>query len=776
MKRREFIILTGAGAATTTLLAGCGHPEEKLIPAFIPDDDYVPGLDYWKATACRMCSAGCGIIVRTREHKANKIEGNPLHPVNRGALCARGQAGLQVHYNPDQIRGPKKRMGERGSGQFGDISWDEAIKTLADKLRELRSRQPGSIVLAAQRSDGVTGLVAEHFMAAVGSSRLAVNQYPGQQIEEASYHESYGGGSQPIFDIAGARYLLSFGARFLETWHSPVMYSLAYARFRQSGHGRGRFVQVEPRLSMTAANADAWLPAAAGTEGLVALGITQVIIHESLVPGATPPSFLQQPLDDFAPDKTAGQTGIPAERIVKVAREFAAARGLAIGGGAVLATSEATNNMRAINFLNILVGNLNKPGGVLASSEPRLDPLSKWRNSARAQWASLPQQLASETAPGAVLFYRANPLFTAPWLADTIKAVPFIASFSSFMDETTAFADLILPDNSNFESWDLGTSLSVGTSAATPTGLAPSANPDSSTASRNPEIADRAPTAPVPTLAVTLSRPVLSVENDTRQTAEVLIAVGKELGDDMGRSLPFSSAEEVVKAAAAELQKLPGSIPESTWQKVDSGSEQGGDSNGQFWSKFFEAGVWIGVAPTSSKAQVSTASGPPKPPAGQQVGAPQPDSQYPLTLLAYDHPALGYGAEANLPWLQELPEPMTTVMWGSWIEINPTTAAAHSIEDGDLVEIRSVSGSVRAPALIYPAIHPDMVAVPYGQGHTAYGMYAAGRGVNAAELCPVLQRSALQTETVRVSISKVSGDTRLIRFGTMLPERPEKTR
>src|SRR5215510_2050367 len=173
MKRREFIILTGAGAATTTLLSACGHPENKLIPVFIPDEQYVPGLDYWKATACQMCGAGCGILVRTREHKANKIEGNPLHPVNRGALCARGQAGLQVHYNPDRLRGPKMRAGDRGSGEFADISWDEAIKTLADKLRDIKSRpQSGSVLLALSSKRGVTGLVAEHLISAAGSVRL----------------------------------------------------------------------------------------------------------------------------------------------------------------------------------------------------------------------------------------------------------------------------------------------------------------------------------------------------------------------------------------------------------------------------------------------------------------------------------------------------------------------------------------------------------------------------------------------------------------------------
>jgi hypothetical protein len=86
MKRRQFIVLTGIGATSASLLSACGHPEGKIIPALIPDDEYVPGIDYWKATACGMCDAGCGIIVRTREHKANKIEGNPLHPINRGAL------------------------------------------------------------------------------------------------------------------------------------------------------------------------------------------------------------------------------------------------------------------------------------------------------------------------------------------------------------------------------------------------------------------------------------------------------------------------------------------------------------------------------------------------------------------------------------------------------------------------------------------------------------------------------------------------------------------
>jgi anaerobic selenocysteine-containing dehydrogenase len=792
MKRRDFIILTGAGATTAALLSACGHPENKLIPAFVPDDEYVPGLDYWKATACTMCNAGCGILVRTREHKANKIEGNPVHPANQGALCARGQAGLQHHYNPDRIRGPRKRIGERGSGQFAEISWEEAIKTLVDKLKEVKSGS-GSIVLAAHDRAGITGLAAEHLTAALGTLRLADHTFAGHQVEAESYLESYGTRSQPVFDIAGSRYLLSFGARFLETWHSPLMYSLAYSRFRQPiNASRGRFVHVEPRMSVTAANADQWLPAAPGTEGFVALAVAQVITTQSLVPKPATPSFLNEPLDNFSPDRISSLTGLPAQKIISVAREFARARGLAIGGGTASAGSNGRFNMRAINFLNSLVGNINRPGGVLLPSESEFDPFSKWRGSTSPEWLSLPEQLdPAKGAPQAILVHRTNPVFAAPWLADSIKAAPFIASFSSFMDETTILADLILPDNSNFESWDLRANISI------PSPESASVRPatlESSAANRMEPGSDSPASSPRVITSVTLTRPVLSTESDTRQTADVLIDLGKQLGAEMGRSLPLGSAEETVKAAAADLQKLHGQIPESTWQSTsDEGNQQQAatqqqegtassaaqqdDAANLFWNRFLEAGVWIAATANEARPSQPAGSATPKPSAGVlSATEPAQNPQYPLTLLAYEHPALGYGAEANLPWLQELPEPMTTVMWGSWIEINPKTAAAHSIEDGDLVEVRSPAGAVRAPALIYPPIHPDAVAMPYGQGHTAYGMYAEGRGANAAVLSPLLVRQPGQSETIRVSISKVSGDAKLIRFGTMLPERPESHR
>src|SRR5574341_1862460 len=130
MERRDFLkILGGSGAAAA--LGGRAQPVEKILPYVIPDEDVVPGVTTWYATVCRECPAGCGMLVRTREGRAVKVEGNPSHPVNRGRLCARGQASLQGLYNPDRIRQP---LLKDASGRFKPLSWDEAEAWLVTHL------------------------------------------------------------------------------------------------------------------------------------------------------------------------------------------------------------------------------------------------------------------------------------------------------------------------------------------------------------------------------------------------------------------------------------------------------------------------------------------------------------------------------------------------------------------------------------------------------------------------------------------------------------------
>jgi anaerobic selenocysteine-containing dehydrogenase len=710
MKRRHFLILTGVGATSASLLSACGHPENRLIPALVPDGEYVPGIDYWKASGCGVCDGGCGILVRTRERKANKIEGNPSHPVNRGALCARGQAALQLLYNPDRLRSPLKRTGERGTGEFAEIGWDEATRLLAEKLGEIkRAGRAGSVFYLSGDRLAVNRLAAEHFLSAYGSAALVDSSRASEHWARSSYEASYNTTALPIFDIANATYLISFGARFLETWHSPVMYSLAYGEFRRSaGKARGRFVHVEPRMSLTAANADVWLPARPASEGALALAIAQVITREGLIANIStdaPPA----PLDEYAPEKVAERVDIPAEKIIAIAREFAASpRPLAIGGG----TGVGNDGMAAVNYLNTLVGNINKPGGVLLNQTDFSDPVERMRPAPRL--SSLPLLGENIKGAAALLVHGANPIYTAAIRADDLTAVPFFASFASFMDETTSFADLVLPDHTFLESWDI----------------------------RSTQSPTREPT-------FTLTRPVVEPEFNTRQTADVFIALARELGVTM----PFDSAEQAVKQIASELDK--------------SGESAAPDESEKSWNRLLERGLWVGK-PAGGGGQegrdhnILTSEVP-----MYETSTAATESEYPFELLAYEHPLLGFGETANLPWLQELPDPMTSVMWGSWIEINPAAAASLGISDGDLLEVTTARGSLRAPAVIYPAIRPDVIAMPYGQGHTAYGRYASGKGAsayNAAPFPPLVGPLA----PVRAKIAKLDEKVNIIRFGSSI--------
>jgi menaquinone reductase, molybdopterin-binding-like subunit len=741
MKRRQFIILTGIGATSAGLLTACGHPEEKLIPALIPDDEYVPGIDVWKASTCALCDAGCGILIRTRDHKANKIEGNPQHPVNRGALCAKGQAGLQVLYNPDRIKAPLKRTGERGSGQFAEIGWDEAIKTLADKLRELKAQNRANSVsfLSDDYRTGITAHAATRFMDAYGGGVSLLRPL----FEETGAWLSYGklyNAELPVFDIANATYLLSFGARFLETWHSPVAYSLAFGEFRRAkGRLRGRFVQVEPRMSLTGANADEWLPGAVGAEGQLAMAMAKVIISENLAKAPGSPEMTES-LGTHSIENLAKAADLPVEKIVRIAREFIAAeRPLAIGSNATAGVISDPQSLNWVHSLNLLAGNSNKPGGVLLPAGKAVQPFARLKPAEPFQWtfAQLLADGLNSNLWSALLIHRANPLYFAPHLIDKIKALPFIASFSSFMDETTELADLILPGHSDFESWDLHTSQQ--------------ANGDS---------------------VISLQQPVVKPEFNTRQTADVLIAVGQALGEPFSAALPFASAEEFIKqefTAFANAGK-PVTPPKAAASEEEEEEEEEVDP----WPPLAEKG-FLTARP---KAEAAVPSAPAQATASEPLKEPLPvkaqeNKEYPFTFLTYEHTTLGYGEQANAPILQELPDAMTSVVWGSWLEINPKTAASLGIRDGDLVEVVSPHGSVRAPAVLYPAIRPEVVAMPCGQGHTAYGRYARGTGVNALLVNPFSIAPQSRTSHIQVKISKISGDGKLIRYGTNLPEHIE---
>src|SRR5881397_1119811 len=137
MDRRRFLTVLGVTGAGTAALSGCSTAKvEKLIPYLVQSEDQVPGIPTWYASTCTECPAGCGIHVKTLEARAIKLEGNPVHPVNAGTLCQRGQAALQGLYNPGRIQGPELKQ----RGALRSVLWSEAVEELARQIQNARGK------------------------------------------------------------------------------------------------------------------------------------------------------------------------------------------------------------------------------------------------------------------------------------------------------------------------------------------------------------------------------------------------------------------------------------------------------------------------------------------------------------------------------------------------------------------------------------------------------------------------------------------------------------
>jgi anaerobic selenocysteine-containing dehydrogenase len=734
MERRAFITLTAITG--TAALTGCADPIAQ-VTRFVPEETLVPGIEQWKPSVCPACASGCGVLVRVMEGDAEvqrgevrgvikmglakKLEGHPAHPVNHGRLCARGQAALQIPYHPDRLTQPLKRSGPRGSGQFQAVTWDEAVGELVQRLDALRTANQthGLGFLTPRRSSVRDDLIAV-FLERFGAPPPIVCELFSDDVLREANRLSFGHAQLPTFDLARARFVLAFGADFLATWNSPVSQSLAYGEMRQGRAGiRARFVQVEPRMSQTGANADEWVPTRPGTEGVLALGLAHVLIAEHLRPSAAAGRAgalidgWAAGLPAYTPDQVAANTGVAAARIQRLAREMAEERpAVALIGGAPLAQTNGLFQALAVNALNALLGSIDQPGGV--SFTPRLAHATSSRRLVAALRDPLQLLLVDDT----------NPVFASPaaWkVRDALSKVPFIASFASFVDETSVLADLILPDHAFLESW-----------------------------------IDRRPESGAAIAVATVAAPALRPLHDTRATPDVLLEISRRLQRPL--PLPWKSFEEMLQAHVAALARSKDEA-DDLWNLA---KKQGG--------------VWAGLKTVPSEAPVANTFVHP-PPDAQFDGDP---AAYPFHFLPYPSSLFYDGALAHLPWLQELPDPITTAMWSSWLEINPQTARRLQIGEGDLVEVRSAYGVVRAPALISPGTAPDVIAMPVGQGHDTFTRYASGRGVNpVALLAPSIEPAtgALAWAATRVAVSRVGGaDGSLILFAGSKTEHPEHDR
>ena len=732
LTRRRFLTLLGGSAATAVVFQACVVPANELLvqsPLEMPED-LVTGLDNWYATLCRQCPTSEGIVVRVMEGRAKKVEGNVDYPINRGKHSVRCEAGLQDLYDPDRISAPLVRTGERGAGQWDEISWPDAISRVSYQLEQLRDRSEAVVV-----TDPVAahlGMVVDRFVSTYGARHLAYEPLERATLRMA-IEQVFQQDVMPDFDLENTSYLLSFGADFLSTWLSPVRYARGYGQFRQGDRERGTMVHVDSRFSTTAANADEWMYVPPGTEGLLALSIAQVIIagglgDEDAARQLTDGGRID--LGAFAPEEVSRKTGIDAERIRRVAEEFAShgPKSLAIGGGSAAAHTNGLQNLTAIYSLNYLVGSVDKPGGIVFNPEPPLGLSTRTAGSTFKEW----RDLVSSMKGGGVkvlLTRGADPMYGLPadvGFRDATYDVPFIFSFSGRMDDTTAMADLVLPSHSYLEDW-------------------------------GSDVPNPGPGHQVLGFQQPVVRPFFESRGaflGTKSFPDVLMAIAEALELDL--KLPGETFMEVLQAGASELYT-------SGRGTVGTRNVSEYPSFAAFWNATLQHGFWQDESATYKGARPT----PPPLSAVAEAASGGSESSYPFHLAPFASTSLMDGGLAHLPWMQATPDPITTAVWRTWVEISLETAKELDIREGDHVRVVSEKGSIEGLAYPHPATSRDVVSVPLGQGHAAGGRYAEGRGFNVLSILSPLTvqgSDALAWAATRVRIEKLGDNEKIPKF------------
>jgi anaerobic selenocysteine-containing dehydrogenase len=714
LSRRDFLKVTGAGIAAA-ILTGCG-PLSRYVKrqpyTLMPEYNY-NGLSTYYATTCRECPAGCGTVVRTMQGRAIKIEGNKNHPVSLGKTCARGQTALQGLYNPDRIQFPT-RQSPRGVGIRPPMTWDDAVKVVGDALS---SNQPGEIgFLLGLTSDNLADVLTEITAALKAPAPVrysAFETFEARATLAQAAKQVFGIAALPFFDLANADVTFSFGANFLETYHSPVAYARGYAWMRQGRTGkRGYLVQFEPRLSQTAAVADEWIPVAPGTEGLVALAIGRLVAEArgEAVPGA------YQNVDVSAIAQSSGVSESTLRRLAHVF--FTAEHALAIPGGSALTASNGLEAGASILTLNALAGNLGQAGGVFLLPDLPVNAANPTLPNPLTDLQDLIQRMNSGSLK--VLFiHGVNPAYELPaalGFVEALSKVPLVVSFASFPDETVLQADYVFPDHTALEAWGYQKVL-TGADRPVISGL----------------------------------QPVVAPVYDTRSTADVFLAAVQAIGGDLVTAVPYKDEVEFMQQSLASLV-------------TEKGFFNAADITA-FWELWQQSGGWwneaAGLGSPAAQNALENSLG---------QSAPEFDGQGEFYLMPFFSTLLSDGSGANKPWLQSAPDPTTTVVWNSWVEINPATADRLGLADDDVVKISSPFGELEASVYRYPAIRPDTLAIPFGQGHTAYGRYAQNRGANLAALLGTRVNAAgdLAIASVKVTIEKTGRVQPLARFESHL--------
>jgi len=674
--RRDFLKLLGAGAAFAA--AGCARkPVEKILPYLKAPEEITPGNALYYASTCGECPAACGVLVKTREGRPIKLEGNPDHPLSRGGLCARGQSSVLNLYDPDRLKSPASI--QRSNGAASAATWGEVDKKAVRALQQAAEQGKSVVLLSGTINSPSTLALAGEFLRAFPAAEHVVYDAVSSDSIARAQELSYGSRLVPGYDLEKADVIVSLGADFLGSWLSPVEFARGFSSRRRPESGAmSRLIVVEPSMSLTGTNADRRVRVRPNDLYPVAMALAHELLVREPRGSLSGDAAVASALRPFSAESVEPAAGIPQGTLAALANELWEARGrsLVLAGPQSAPAAHAVALQVAVNLLNSALGN----EGVTVNAASA----SNQAQGSEESMARLVERMKAGDV-GALLVYGVNPAFTLPaavGFAEAMKRVPFAISFADRIDETALLCDAVAPDTSHLESWN-----------------------------------DHEPRRGVHSL----TQPTISPLCDVRPFQETLLAWSRYIG----------------KGSLAATTATWHDWLKERWRTEVYPAADAAAPFELFWEGALRTGVVQLDTPAASPRPFRSGSmaGLPEPPAGADNALTlvlfTPTALYdgrsannawiqevpdPVTKVAWDNVALIAPSRAKQMGL---------------------TGPTENILAGEVIVVDAGHAKIEIPVFIQPGLHPDVVAIAVGYGRSAAGRVGNRVGQNAFALAEV---------------------------------------
>lgn len=687
INRRDFVKLLGttfAGFAIGSSAGALMRLPKSLEPVLYSG----PRVESWKVTACSKCPGGCSLKIRLIDKFPVQAFGNPLSPINEGGICPLGLASISDLYHPSRLTSPLKKV----NGRFVPITYKEAYNILLENLKKvINDNRQDDVFIIAQTESMIRTKLFYQFSKETGIKNLIIDNYLRNSISPYYDAANY---APDFIDFSKCDYFLNFGSQPTEVSVNPLYYTRKLIELRERGI---KITNACSKLSSSFSKSDEWVPIQHNDLGKLALGIAYVLLKDETYDKTAEASikdfasFKKYVLENYYPAKIEKSTGVPVNTILQIGRKFGRASApVAYFDESILYASNGYQNALAVVALNSLKGF--KGFGKLKNSF-----LTELFDNAKSDTDSITlntfkKRLANNDIK-VLMISNSNFIFNSndqESLKRLIESIPFIVSFSPFIDESSSMANLIIPDHNDFEKMDLCFDESIGNSV------------------------------------ISLQQPIVKPFFQTKDTSDLLISLIKDLGNIS--KFNFDSVSDYIKSIVNKVY-LTGEgtlMNQSKFTEIEKGlleigwkTEQYGSFD-DFWDEFLEYGGWwnpfsekIPYTPKINFADNFTKL------SEENSSINSSKNKFRMNIFRKN---LDYKGNMSLyPVLVEQFGHNWSVYYELWVEINPETARSLSLFDRDKVFIKTLKGKFPAALIYNPAVMPGNLDVPFGLGHTILG-------------------------------------------------------